>query len=110
MERVTSKSMRAEKLAINSQCTLHWNLEEAVDAYAAAGFRDVEPHLNLVKDWLDDGHTVEVAREHFELRELSFVASSQLEVAPWSLAPLLRKRTRTGTLSRGSARASGKRQ
>ena len=47
--------MKAERLAINSQCTFHWNLEEALDAYAAAGFRCVEPHLNLVKDWLDDG-------------------------------------------------------
>jgi hypothetical protein len=28
--------MKAEQLAINSQCTFHWNLEEALDAYAAA--------------------------------------------------------------------------
>ncbi len=46
--------MKAEKLTINSQCTFHWNLEESLDAYAAAGFRNVEPHLNLVKDWLED--------------------------------------------------------
>jgi hypothetical protein len=37
--------MKAEQLTINSQCTFHWNLEEALDAYAAAGFRNAEPHL-----------------------------------------------------------------
>jgi hypothetical protein len=37
--------MKAEQLAINSQCTFHRNLEEALDAYAAAGFQNVEPHL-----------------------------------------------------------------
>jgi 2-keto-myo-inositol isomerase len=72
--------MRAEQLAINSQCTSHRNLEEALDAYAAAGFRNVEPHLHLVKDWLDDGHTVEQTRELFESRGLRFIASSELEV------------------------------
>ncbi len=86
--------MRVEQLAINSQCTLHRNLEEALDAYAAAGFRNVEPHLNLVKDWLDDGHTVEETRGLFESRGLRVVASSQLEVAcfgsPDALLPNLR--------------------
>ena len=72
--------MKAERLTINSQCTFHWNLEEALDAYAAAGFRNVEPHLNLVKTWLDDGHTVDDTRRLFEERGLSVVASSQLEV------------------------------
>ncbi len=73
--------MRAEQLAINSQCTSHRNLEEALEAHAAAGFRNAEPHLNLVKDWLDDGHTVEQTRELFESYGLRAVASSQLEVA-----------------------------
>ena len=47
--------MKADGLAINSQCTFQHNLEEALDAYAAAGFKNVEPHLNLVKDWLGVG-------------------------------------------------------
>lgn len=72
--------MKAERLTINSQCTFQHNLEEALDAYAAAGFRCVEPHLNLIKDWLNDGHTVDEARRLFEERNLSVVASSQLEV------------------------------
>lgn len=73
--------MRDEQLAINSQCTSHRNLEEALEAYAAAGFRNAEPHLNLVQDWLDDGHTVEQTRELFDSYGLRVVASSQLEVA-----------------------------
>ena len=72
--------MKAERLAINSQCTFHWNLEEALDAYAAAGFKYVEPHLNLIQDWLADGHTVDETRDLFESRDLRVVASSQLEV------------------------------
>jgi len=72
--------MKTEQLAINSQCTSHRNLEEALEAHAAAGFRNAEPHLNLVKDWLDDGHTVEQTRDLFESYGLRVVASSQLEV------------------------------
>ena len=49
--------MRQHQLAINSISTRHAGLEEAVDAYAAAGFRQVEFHLPLVKGWLADGHT-----------------------------------------------------
>ncbi len=96
--------MKAERLAINSQCTFHWNLEEALDAYAAAGFRNVEPHLNLVKDWLDDGHTVDEARELFESRELRVVASSQLEVmcfgSPDARMPNLRANAENARLIR----------
>ena len=73
--------MRAEQLAVNSQCTSHRNLEEALEAYAAAGFRNAEPHLNLVKSWLDDGHTVEQTRDLFGSYGLRVVAGSQLEVA-----------------------------
>jgi sugar phosphate isomerase/epimerase len=72
--------MRADRLAINSQCTFQHNLEEALDAYAAAGFKNVEPHLNLVKDWINDGHSVDDTRRLFEERGLSVIASSQLEV------------------------------
>lgn len=49
--------MRQHQLAINSISTRQAGLEEAVDAYAAAGFRQVEFHLPLVKGWLADGRT-----------------------------------------------------
>ncbi|HSK99771.1 MAG TPA: sugar phosphate isomerase/epimerase family protein [Rubrobacteraceae bacterium] len=96
--------MKADKLAINSQCTLNRHLEEALDAYAAAGFRNVEPHLNLVKDWLDDGHTVDETRELFESRGLRVVASSQLEVlcfgSPDARMPNLRANVENARLIR----------
>ena len=96
--------MKAERLAINSQCTFQRNLEEALDAYAAAGFRCVEPHLNLVKDWLDDGHKVDEARRLFEERDLSVVASSQLEVmcfgSPDARMPNLRANAENAQLIR----------
>jgi len=73
--------MRTEQLAINSQSTSQRNLEEALEAHTAAGFRYAEPHLNLVKEWMSDGHTVEQTRDLFESYDLRVVASSQLEVA-----------------------------
>ncbi|QYJ14990.1 Inosose isomerase [Rubrobacter xylanophilus DSM 9941] len=96
--------MRLDQIAINSQCTSHRNLEEALDAYAAAGFRNVEPHLNLVKDWLDDGHTVDETRRLFESRGLRVVASSQLEVmcfgSPDARMPNLRANAENARLIR----------
>ena len=50
--------MQQSQLAINSVSTRHKDLEEALSAYAAAGFRNVEFVLPLVKDWLAQGHTV----------------------------------------------------
>jgi hypothetical protein len=50
--------LKAEQLAIHSLSTSHRNLEEALDAYAAAGFQNVEPYLPLVKAWVEDSHTM----------------------------------------------------
>jgi len=72
--------MKAEQLAIHSLSTAHRNLEEALDAYAAAGFRYVEPYLPLVKAWMEDGHTMEQTRELFDSYGLRFIASSELAV------------------------------
>ena len=72
--------MKLEQLAIHSLSTKHRNLEEALNAYAAAGFRNVEPYLPLVKAWLEDGHTLEQTRELFDSYGLRFIASSELAV------------------------------
>src|SRR3712207_2807144 len=53
--------MRTSQLAINSVSTRQGGLEEALAAYGAAGFRQVEFVLPLVKEWLARGHTVEGA-------------------------------------------------
>ena len=65
---------------MHSLTTSHRNLEEALDAYSAAGFRNVEPYLPLVKAWLEDGHTVEGTRELFGSYGFRFIASSELAV------------------------------
>jgi sugar phosphate isomerase/epimerase len=72
--------MKAEQLAIHSLSTSHRNLEEALHAYAAAGFRNVEPYLPLVKAWIEDGHTVEQTQGLFDYHGLGVVASSELAV------------------------------
>jgi 2-keto-myo-inositol isomerase len=51
------------QLAINSISTRQESFEEALEAYATAGFRNVEFHLPLLKDWLGRGRTVEEARK-----------------------------------------------
>jgi 2-keto-myo-inositol isomerase len=65
---------------MHSLTTAHRNFEEALDAYAAAGFRYVEPYLPLVKAWMEDGHTVEQTRELLDSRGLQIIASSELAV------------------------------
>jgi 2-keto-myo-inositol isomerase len=50
--------MKRSQLAINSVSTRQSSLEEALAAYAAAGFRLVEFQLGYLKDWLALGHTV----------------------------------------------------
>lgn len=72
--------MKAEQLAIHSLSTSHRNLEEALDAYAAAGFRNLEPYLPLVKAWMEDGHTMQQTRELFDSYGLQVIASSELAV------------------------------
>jgi 4-hydroxyphenylpyruvate dioxygenase len=72
--------MKVEQLAMHSLTTSQRNLEEALEAYAAAGFRYVEPYLPLVKAWLEDGHTIEQTRELLTSYDLRIIASSELAV------------------------------
>ena len=44
--------MKISQLAINSVSTRHANLEEALDAYAEAGFKNIEFQLGHVKEYL----------------------------------------------------------
>jgi sugar phosphate isomerase/epimerase len=72
--------MRAAQLAINSVSTHHSGLEEAVEAYAAAGFRHVEFRLSLVKSWLEEGHTIEEARRLLDSLELDCIGGFEQAV------------------------------
>jgi len=65
--------MQVSQIAINSISTRHADLEEALKAYAAAGFRNVEFHLPLIKDWLAEGHTLEDVSsllKHYQLQSI----------------------------------------
>ncbi|HZT40899.1 MAG TPA: sugar phosphate isomerase/epimerase family protein [Chthonomonadaceae bacterium] len=62
--------MNLSQIAINSVSTRQSGLEEALQAYAAAGFRNVEFVLPLVTDWMAQGHTVEDVRSLLALHNL----------------------------------------
>jgi len=72
--------MKIAQLAINSVSTHHDGLEQALEAYAAAGFRNVEFVLPLVKDWLDTGHTVKDARALLAAHGLRAIGGFQTHV------------------------------
>ena len=72
--------MQQSQLAINSVSTKHKDLEEALSAYAAAGFRNVEFVLPLVKDWMAQGHTVADVRALLESKGLKSVGGFQTHV------------------------------
>ena len=77
--------MRQDQLAINSVSTRHAGLEEAVDAYASAGFRQVEFHLPLVKSWITDGRSfsdVVALLERNGIRAIGGFEMSSLGFAP----------------------------
>lgn len=69
--------MKPEQTVMHSLSTGQRNLEEALEAYAAAGFTNVELYLALVKAWLDDGHTIEQTRDLLDAYGLGFVAGSE---------------------------------
>lgn len=62
--------MLRSQLAINSITTRQGSFEEALNAYAVAGFPQVEFHLPLLKDWLASGHSVDDARAALASRNL----------------------------------------
>lgn len=52
------KTMRISQLAINSVSTRQSSIEEALAAYSAAGFRNVEFVIPQIREYLAQGHTV----------------------------------------------------
>ena len=82
---------------MHSLTTKHRNLEEALEAYAAAGFRYVEPYLPLVKAWLDDGHTVEQTRKLLGSLGLQIISSSELAVECFHASDVLLSNLRANT-------------
>ena len=50
--------MRKSQLAINAVSTRHADLEEALSAYSAAGFRNAEFPMPHLKGYMQEGHTL----------------------------------------------------
>src|SRR5687768_696381 len=73
--------MKPEQLAINSVSTRQEDLVEALDAYAAAGFSNVEFVLTQVKDWLAQGRTVEDVRALLSERGLRSIGGFETHLA-----------------------------
>lgn len=72
--------MKRSQLAINSVSTRHQGLEEALSAYAQAGFTNVEFVLPLLKDWLSAGRTIEDARTLLRANGLRPIGGFQTHV------------------------------
>jgi len=72
--------MKREQLAINSVSTRHADLVEALDAYAGAGFRQVEFVLPHVKDWMAAGHSLDDVRLLLAERGLRCIGGFQAHV------------------------------
>jgi len=73
--------MKRTQIAINSVSTTQQNLEEALAAYAEAGFTNVEFVLPLVKDWIAQGHTLDDVRVLLERHGLRSIGGFQTHVA-----------------------------
>ena len=76
--------MKISQLAINSVSTRHENLEEALAAYAKAGFRNVEFQLGHVKEFLNRGHSVEKARRLLETHDLTCIGGFECALEAFS--------------------------
>jgi 4-hydroxyphenylpyruvate dioxygenase len=73
--------MKTTQLAINAISTRHRDLEEALDAYAGAGFRAVELFIPQLKEWLGRGHTMAEARGQFTARDLRCIGGFETHLA-----------------------------
>jgi 2-keto-myo-inositol isomerase len=72
--------MKTSQLAINSISTRHRDLEEALAAYASAGFPSVEFALGHVKDWLQNGRTAADARRLLDRHGLRCIGGFECEL------------------------------
>lgn len=78
--------MLRSQLAINSITVKQAGFEEALAAFAAAGFPQVEFHLPLVKEWLASGHTVDEATSLLAANNLRAIGGFQAAIECFSSA------------------------
>lgn len=72
--------MKQSQLAIATVTTRQKDLVEALDAYAQAGFPNVEFVLTLVKDWLREGHSVEDVLQLLDERHMHCIGGFETTV------------------------------
>ena len=72
--------MRRTQLAINSVSTKQSGLEEALTAYASAGFRNVEFVLSHVKAYLAQGHSLDAVRHLLHQQQLNAIGGFETHV------------------------------
>ena len=72
--------MTPDQVAINSVSTRQDSLDEALEAYAAAGFRLVEFQLGGLKEWLSAGHDVPETRALLERLGLKCIGGFEAAV------------------------------
>ncbi len=72
--------MQEAQLAINSISTRQESLEEALRAYAIAGFHYVEFALPLVKNWIAQQHTVDDVRHLLAQHQLQAIGGFETHV------------------------------
>ncbi len=76
--------MKRSQLAINSVSTRHENLEEALSAYAKAGFRNVEFQLGHVKEFLNRGHSFSDVRRLLKSHDLTCIGGFECALEAFS--------------------------
>ena len=76
--------MNESQIAINTVSTRQSNLEEALDAYAAAGFRNVEFVLGQAKEWMKEGRTPDDLRSLLRDRNLRSVGGFETGLAAFA--------------------------
>jgi 4-hydroxyphenylpyruvate dioxygenase len=78
--------VKPSQLAINSVSTRHADLEEALDAYAAAGFTNVEFVLPQVKQYLTQGKTRDDLRRLLDRHKMRCVGGFECVLQCFSAA------------------------
>jgi 2-keto-myo-inositol isomerase len=76
--------MLRSQLAINSITTRQPSFEDALAAYGAAGFPQVEFHLPLLKDWLASGHSTADAKALLAQNALQAIGGFQVGIECFS--------------------------
>jgi len=76
--------MKRSQLAINAVSTKHANLEEALSAYAGAGFQNVEFPLGQIKEYLAQGHSLDDTRRLLDRYGLRCIGGFECGVEAFS--------------------------